>query len=246
MHSPFHDARLKVERAKQNINDLHAMVTDASDRYSYSIIVEHNPKTGDDLLRFKAPETMPVDFLSTLAKTLRNLRGALDSAWLDIAHDNPSVTVFPVYPTRNDLESAVELTLKHDAPEDILKFIVDVIQPYEGGNGESIWAVHVLDAKTQQGRSIHLNYNCIQGIRAVDDRDGFDIPYWPFIPPCNTTRPCDGRRNVKITDYGKAVMQITINDRLPMEGQYILAAFSELAEFIGGTVSCLKMKFLSA
>jgi len=245
MTSPFDDAKSKIKRAKQNINYLHALVRDSRDTYSYSLIVEHDAKTCCDLLRLKAPETMPVEFSPTLAKVLRNLRGALDSAWLHIAFAGTLVSEFPIYPTRNDFESAVENTLKHEAAEDIIKFIVDVIQPYKGGDGEKIWALHVLDTKAKQGRSLHLNYNFVQGVRAVDDRDGFDIPYWTFIPPCNVTRPCDGRRNVKITDYGEVVMQITFNDRLPMEGQYILPALNELAVFIGGTVNCLEMKFLA-
>jgi hypothetical protein len=245
MSTLFANARLKIEWAKQYINDLHVLVKDSRERYSYSIIVEHDAKVGCDLFRLKAPEMMPVEFSPTLTNVLRNLRGALDSAWLNVAFDNPSVTEFPVYQTRNDLENAIEGTLKHQAAEDIIKFIVEVIQPYKGGDGEKVWSLHVLDAKAQQGRSLHLNYNFIQGIRAVDDRDGFDIPYWSFIPPCNVTRPCDGRRNVKITDYGEPVLGITFNDGLPMEGQYILAAMGELAVFIGGTINCLEMKFLT-
>jgi hypothetical protein len=246
MAKPFEDARLQIERAKQNINDLHALVRDSLEKYSYSIIVERDAKAGYDLLRLEAPQIMPVEFSRLLANILRNLREALDSAWLNIAFDNTSVTEFPVYQTRNDLESAVENTLKHEASEDIVKFIVDVVQPYERGDGELILALHGLDVKAQQGRSLHLDHQFIRGIRAVDGGgEEFTVPDFTFVPPHSFAHRCEGRTNVKITDNGKPMLFITFNDRLPMEGQPILPSLSQMVVFISGTINCLETKFLA-
>jgi len=242
----FEAARLKIKRAKQNINDIDALLRDSLAKYAYSISVEYNANIGCDLIRLKAPRMTPDEFSPLLATALHNLRTALDSAWLDVAFDSPSVIEFPVYQTRNDLESAAESTLKHQAPEHIINFLMEVIQPYEGGDGEPIWALHGLDIKAQHGRSLHLDYQFIQGIRAIDDRgEEFAIPDLTFVPPHSFARRCDGRRNVKITDNGKPMLSVTFNDRLPMEGQLILPAIGELAVFVSGTIDCIEAAFFA-
>src|SRR5579871_98760 len=183
MPKPFHDARLKIERAKHHINDLDRRMrkfADADD--AYSIYVEHDAKAGCDVIKVIAMKAVPEEFALIIGDALHNLRTALDFAMNDIVSKGTKYTKFPVYETRNTLEGAVNGGLKHNAPEHIIKFIVDTVQPYKGGDGDAIWSLHGLDIEDKHRLLIpRVHVTAVAGIRAQSDTgEKFELAPWGY------------------------------------------------------------------
>jgi hypothetical protein len=245
MTKPFHGAKLKIKWAEKHINDFYTHQREFIESYPYKLIVKPDVQLGYDLLHL-VPGEANADWIPLVTgDVLHNLRTALDYAMNDAVFFPDRFTKFPVHDTRNDLENAINGGLKHNARENVVQYIVDTVQPYKGGNGDAIWALHAIDIIDKHRLLLaHLDFSYVTGIRAIDNRgEEFEIPQWLFTPPHIMTHRCIGHSNVKITNNGKAMVAITFEDRLPFEGKPILPTLTDLAKTVRETIDGLEAVF---
>jgi hypothetical protein len=127
----FKGPRLKIERAKQHINNLQRRLITFTQTDYYSLRVEQDPYTGQSLMKFEITKPVPEDCALIVGDAIHNLKSALDFACSDIVFEKTGKhskhTKFPVYPTRNELEAAMGGGTIGKASKAIADFIVNVI-----------------------------------------------------------------------------------------------------------------------
>jgi hypothetical protein len=251
MTKPFHGARLKIERANEHINDLYLQSREFSNTDPYSILVENNPETGDSFLKISMDQVAPDRMLLTVGDAIHNLRSALHFVMSDIefetTRDRDPYTSFPIRDTKDHLVAACNGGLKEKAPETVLNFIVDTVQPYKGGNGDPLWSLHALDIEDKH--RLLIAKKDITHIRTIYCKDGsgehFTVTEWATIHPMVSVYPCYGHRNVQVTDKGKASFGIVFGDGMPFYGKAILPTLRNLSHFVSGTINSIERVFLA-
>ncbi len=176
MTQPFHGAKLKVQRAGEHIQQLHLRLTEFVRDNGHIVRVKRETNTGCDALEFIPCKTLPPDFMCIVGDVVHNLRCALDFALSDIEFaltgQRTKDVEFPTYKARDYLERAITKRLEGKAPKRVINYIVDSIQPYEGGYGEPIYQLHRLDIEDKHRLIIpHLQLEYIRNIRYVERVD---------------------------------------------------------------------------
>jgi hypothetical protein len=247
--SQFTASRLKIERAKHHINDLHQRMLDfATDVHVLSIY--HDAQQGCDVLQVRITKSLPLEFAAVIGDALHNLKSALDIAINSIIGDRlksfDSYSRFPIRETREAVEAAVNGALIKKASKAVTSFIVDSVKPYRGGN-DAIWALHNLNILDKHRLLLPvMQLQAILDIGAEDDR-GCKVPIgtWLITKWRTAYYPCFGMSNVKITNQGKAALTIFFDNGLPMEGQSVLPTLLQLAELVTGVIDGIEEVFLA-
>jgi hypothetical protein len=148
--SRFDHVWLKLDRAKQHINDLEATVTWFYRSNPYQIVAEDDPQTGQRTLKIgNQPAPIPTAVPLILGDAVHAIRASLDY-FANAAVPAPTEeTAFPVprqdrVPTARDLRSLVNGKVAGASKQ--LRQALYALQPYPGGDGEYVWLVHHLDA----------------------------------------------------------------------------------------------------
>jgi len=250
MNELFHGARLKIERAKKHIRDVNALLVNEVNKGHPHVRVEVDPDTGCDLLKLELSQALPEEFMCIVGDALHNLRTALDFVINDIEFattgKRTKYTKFPVYNTRDSLISATNGGFKDKAPGRVVSFIVDVIQPYERGDGDLIWVLGALDIEDKHRLLIpHLQWRWIRNIRYKDHNgEVFVVPEWAATGEHMPDFPT-GKRNVEITDQGKATASVVFARELPRGGRHIFPTLSKLALDVSRAVDDIERVFLA-
>ncbi len=250
MSDLFHGARLKIERAKKHIRDLGSISVREIEPHSHTILVETDLETGKDSLKPELNNAVPGEVMCVVGDAMHNLRTALDFIANDIEFattgERSSHTKFPVCNTRDELVAAINGGFAHKAPQRIRDFIVDVVQPYEEGDGQLIWALHRLDIEDKHRLLIsYQQFQWIRGIHYKDEGgDVFEVPEW-YATAESTPRFPTGKRKVEVTDKGHASVSIVFAHGLPLGGKHIFPTLNNLAAFVDRTIFGIEREFLA-
>jgi hypothetical protein len=215
----------------------------------HAVLVETDPDTGYDSLKFEPSEPVPEQFMCIAGDALHNLRTALDFVANDIEFSHTGKrtkhTKFPVSDTRDKLVAAINGRFKHKAPERIIDFIVDVIQPYETGDGKAIWALHALDIEDKHRLLVpHVEFQWLRQIRYIDENgEEFELPEWATTKNHPSKFPT-GKRKVEITDKGKATVSVVFAHGLPLGGKHVFPTLNNLAVFVDRTIFSIERVFV--
>jgi hypothetical protein len=233
MEYPFRSARLKIERAKEHFNDLRAKGQFFADTHPHQISIQTDPHTGNDVLSIAPAEPFPDQFLLVLGDMLHNLRSALDHAWVQTVFIPGKHSKFPIHKSIESLVAAVN-GLKENATEEVKRFIVNVVQPYETGNGKLLVGLHDLDIEDKHWLLItHRQFTRIRGLRAIDERgEEFDIGDWLIVPPHTASKSIEGHRNFAITNNGDARSHVVFGEGSCLQGYYVLPTLHSMTNII--------------
>jgi hypothetical protein len=234
-------ARLKVKRANEHILDLDARLQQFSETDSYVIHIDFDTDAGCDVMRLETVSTVPDDLMLIAGDALNNLRTSLDYVMQGIC---PSAREFPIYSKRKYFEDAIKGTLKKaaEAYPAIIDFILNSVQPYKGGDAELLVDLNLLNNIDKHRLLIARKQETfVIGICAVDGNGAeFAIPAWQIKHPFIASHPLKPRRNVQITDKGRATCTIVFGDGMPLEGTYILASLREIAKSVANTIGFIE------
>lgn len=241
MDSRFCGARLKIRRALEHTNDLRRLTQEFADAHPHTINIHTDPDTGCDCLSIVPAEQLPDTLLVVLGDAIHNLRSAIDHAWFQSVTSDPKYRKFPARETREGVEAAIT-GLKENACEEIKRFVLDVVQPYRGGKGENILALHDLDIEDKHSLLIaHRQYSWVRGMVAKDERgEEFSIPDWLVVPPHTASEPFEGHQHFHITNQGDARMHVTFGEGMPLQGRSIMQTLADLAELITSLIDCFE------
>jgi hypothetical protein len=246
---PFHSSRLKIERAKQHISDLHER-SDAFSRDCYSLTVNTDPDTGNDFLKVEITKTLPDEFPLIIGDALHNLKSALDLAINEIVWMRLKIfddhSRFPFRNTRDEVAATVKGGKISQASKAVSNLIVNVIEPYERGKGDALWCLHRLDVLDKHRLLLPVwQFNAIYDVRAEDDRGRvMRIGTWPIVGNGSTIRDT-GMRNVKITHHGKSSTLILFEEGFPVRNESVLPALIQFVNDASATIDGIEAEFLA-
>ncbi len=249
MSDLFHGARLKIQRAKRHIQELLSLLVRVQ-AHSHTVHVETDIDTGYDSLNIELGKAVPEEFMCIAGDAMHNLRTALDFVANEIEFlttgQRTKHTKFPVCDTRDELVAVINGGFVRKAPKGIIDFIVDVVQPYESGDGKCIWALHALDIEDKHRLLIpHVQFQWVRHIRYKDESGAmFEFPEWAATG-AHTPKFPTGKRNVEVTDKGHATISIVFAHGLPMGGRHIFPTLNDLAAFVDRTIFSIEKEFLA-
>jgi len=151
MSKLFGDARLKVQRANKHIADLEAAISALKENYTATVV--QNIDTGHQDLIHAIPDFAgAADEMALIAgDAIHNLKTALDFVWVSALQKhvhtaNLDCAKFPVYPSRRELEGALNgVPINARSNSALFELLVSGMQPFEGGRNGVIYALHRLD-----------------------------------------------------------------------------------------------------
>lgn len=135
---------VKIERAKEHINNLMAEVDALMESEPYSITAEDNPETRFRIYRAHVRDKPPIRWGAIAGDAIHNLRSSLDVLWRIVLPDGKNrrrKDGFPVLKSAHEFETRFNGVKEgpRKAPVDILR----VLKPYKGGN-DLLWMLDVL------------------------------------------------------------------------------------------------------
>jgi hypothetical protein len=149
MTSRFDHVWLKLDRAKQHVDDLDAAITAFYRSDPYHIITEDDPQTGRRTAKIgPRPDPIPAAVPLILGDAVHAIRVSLDYFMRTAVRVPTDQTVFPVLrqsrvPTARELKTLVDGKVVGASKQ--LRQALYALQPHFGGHGEYIWLIHHLD-----------------------------------------------------------------------------------------------------
>ena len=142
--SDLNEAKIKLDRAKKHIGDLHQKANEFLKNSPFSIeIIEEG---GDLVHRVIINETVPNEWAAILGDAIHNIRASLDYlAWQLILNNNNTPgknTSFPIGLAKDGYGKQLRSSLSGASPE--AKKFVRRLKPYSSGN-RILTQIHALD-----------------------------------------------------------------------------------------------------
>jgi hypothetical protein len=247
----FKDSRLKIERAKQHIDDLDGRITAFQADGLHRISIDADLQTGNDIIKIAPTKPIPNDFSLILGDALHNLKSALDITINEIVFFRLKVwddhCRFTVSPTRDELVNRMKGGKIFKASVAVCNFLVDVVKPYKGGN-DYIWALHRLNIEDKHRLLIPtLRMDISRGLSYEDERgEKVTIGTWG-IAKGRTVSHETFSRNVKIIDEGQATFHVLLDVGIgmPYDGADIVTMLHDLAEVVSSIVYDIEKVFMA-
>jgi hypothetical protein len=235
MPKSLYEAGLKLKRANEHIAELDRRLRELNvDQDSYEIHIEHDANAGCHLLKVESTRTVPSEFLVVVGDIVHNLRASLDYVMGEFE--------FPIRKTRQELVGAMNGGLKDKGcPDVLMALILDHIQPYEGGSGDALYALHRLDIEDKHRLLIaKTQLTFISRMRLKNENnEEIAIDTWLIVENRVASHPIRGNRTLQVTDKGKATASIVFGDGMPLKGQIILPSLRHLSIVVNRTVGLI-------
>jgi hypothetical protein len=245
----FCGPRLKIERAKQHINDLHSRIWAFAATDFYSLRVDKDAETGKYGLKVEVRKPLPDDFALIIGDAAHNLKSVLDVALNEVVFRRlnryDDYTRFPFKKTRDDLVNAINGALIKQASKEVANFIVNVVKPYDGGN-DALVALHKLNILDKHRLLLPvMQVTSIVDFCAEDDRGNRMVNATLVVTRDRAVTLFASSGNIQITNEGKAVPLVFFDKGLPMEGQPVVPSLVQLTELVSGIVEGIESAFLA-
>ncbi|QGM45845.1 hypothetical protein [Methylocystis heyeri] len=185
-------AKLKIERAKQHVNDLNREMEAFMAQKPFRLIARQDPKSATRTISIKTYCPIPEQISLILGDAIHNMRSALDLLIFSmIGHlvTNPDGLYFPIAKSYDRLKGTLESRQIKLAGENVVAEI-EALEPYPGGC-EELWELQWLDVNDKHkiiipvGMVPHLAASDINkidsSIRIFGTKETFIVPIQPEI-----------------------------------------------------------------
>jgi len=135
-NDPFRSPKRLINRAKKHALKFEEGMQAFYETDPYTIGVDLDPDTGDQVQKVKLVKPMPDDLEEIALEAVNALRSALDQTMFAIGGEG---SYFPIAPDAGHLESGIKGRCKN-IPVEIVKIICG-FKPYRGGN-DLLWALN--------------------------------------------------------------------------------------------------------
>jgi hypothetical protein len=214
----YDQLKRKAVWAKKHIGDLDRVCADFIRSNPYTVVREHDRKTGEFVFKIATMQPIPPNIDLMAGDILFNLRSALDHAAFYFAgiQPHPPATKSIYFPIRDSAAKYMSpdcirevQAIGHD-----FKRVVDAVKPYKGGN-DALWKLHRLNnidkhrllvtvASVNYGRSETLK----EWEKARDDWTG-KHPGQPFYVPEGVRRFVDPANPGASLKAGQELLRIS-------------------------------------
>lgn len=153
----FNGVRLKLERAEHHIHKLELIFNQWTKANIKALRATKHK--GRRTIGKPLPRHTP----TVLGDALHNLRASLDHAYCVLTEANGGQvtrhTKFPFHSNRTDCAASINGLKPETSPSRVvLDFILDTIQPYQGGDGADLYGLHNLDIADKHTNLIAADY----------------------------------------------------------------------------------------
>lgn len=240
-------AWLKVDRAKEHIDNLGPEIRSFLDTEPYVIVREDDPQTGDEIFKVKIRAEPPKQWGVILGDVLHNLRSALDLlAWQLILANGGTPdkrTAFPVSDTAEAFRSGGLGKIEGISPRS--RELLKAVKPYKGGC-EPLWWLHQLNIEDKH----HLLVPVGTAYRHFEMTFKIPVPWQdePVVAPPIAIRTADrlfplkdgeqvfgvsaqARESQAHTDY-RFVFEVAFGKAGVLEGEPIFPTLTQIAEVV--------------
>jgi len=239
----FYGSRLKIERAKEHIENLNSILQTFLQSDFYRISIEQD-FDGANFIQFDVDTSkFPRDSCALIiGDVLHNLRSALDT-FVYVIHPW-EWSNFPISDTREKLISRLSERLKQkQISETLSKFILDTVKPYETGNYE-LWVLHHLNNWDKHQLLIPV----IQGMQfhevSLEDDKQVPINRRNYYFSTNSFRlRLDGTegRSITLKDKGHATAQIFFNFGGRVQNEAVIPTLHRIAIVVTRTIEAVDL-----
>lgn len=141
----FLSARLKVERAKQHVINLHGLMQHFLTTAYYSAVIEHDPETSRHVVKVRGTAQAPFQFALVIGDAIHNLRSSLDHVASAVTDRNSTTIYFPFHKDPKNFASCGNVRAINKAYPGLGEHIVAKLEPFDGGR-HALWPITKLDA----------------------------------------------------------------------------------------------------
>jgi hypothetical protein len=146
---PFDGPRLKIRRAKRHVEDARKEIEGFLSRRPYRLVIEAGPDPNSWHVVLRQDELVPYDIALIIGDAIHNLRSALDHMACELVRakgKSDDDVVFPILKTntKGNFGSIIKNSKIGRAGKDVVRLIRG-LQPYPGGAGSAIAALHDID-----------------------------------------------------------------------------------------------------
>jgi hypothetical protein len=242
--SAFRDARLKVKRANEHLEELAAAIVALEKTYVSRI--EPHPLLNAQSLVHEVPnvENALLDLSLIVGDIIHNLRTALDFAWYStiskcLPDKISDCTKFPVRQTRQNLAAALHGIEVDTRCKRLFDCMMSDIQPFKGSHNSAVWTVHDLDICDKHLLLLELApQGYIRGITLRDRNGGLHPDGATWAVPGAGPYCVDYVEGIKIEDKGNLSFAITLADA----GMYkVVEVESLLSSFTSYTLHVIRL-----
>lgn len=240
--------RVKIERAKEHINNLDAEAKAFFEGNKYIVNPEFDPQSGHHIARLRG-EPIPLRWNAIAADAVHNMRSALDILWLNVmaAPSRQRKVYFPIFDGAREFETRFSGVKEGSRMHRIVK-VLRYIKPYKIGN-DGLWHLNAIDARNKH-ENLTLTI-CMLGEIKVDASATY-IKYGQPIPPGAKMRfiPSGGQRFVPAqegaelfrfeSDFPEMQMQTQTTFDIAfakgeiLEGEAVIPTLTQFLGIVGG------------
>lgn len=240
----FEGAKLKVERANRHINEIETTLRAYLGAEPYSMRVDVDTETGENLLRFQAIKPPPAELPLIIGDAVHNLRGALDlmaSEIMRAAGESDTSIYFPFHETRENLVDRIDKGPIKVVFPIIADYILNHIRPHKGGD-DALWALNKLDILDKH-RLLIPTLSAV-ALTGVDMHDDHNNTFTNLTLEVTT----DGRllnaiatnSRLQITNYGKPSISIVFGKGQSLEGEAVIPTLRQLSQRVRGIIYAIE------
>jgi hypothetical protein len=248
-------AKFKIEWAKNHINGVEQIVRDIIAQNTDIISIDNDFQPGTARITIGPKQFIPAGLVLHLGDAVHNLNSVMDFLWSGLARScDPAVVskiTFPRHETRQNLQSHLANPGGNNAAilvafPQAQRFVLDVVQPYKGGNG-AVWGLNKID-------NINKHRMLIVATHAIDfDQDivlvGSDGG--TFIQPRGVAIQTQGfpltiglAPPVRVQNSPKATVAVVFGESDHFTGEPVLETLVNLVEATTKVVSQFEKTFL--
>lgn len=235
---PFSGAKLKVSRARKHIAELQRVIDEFSATEFYEIVMKL-----DDLERWMPVvfpfKPIPDELPLIIGDAVHNLRSALEHLVYALVPSRE--TAFPMHMTQKNFETdKSKLNLIEDALPGAKDLLLKKVQPYTGGNGELLYALHSLD-KSDKHHKILLTTTAALGgsFRIIENGDvRVAISGIRFDPNQNTVIPLIGpwTAETELQHDNRAMLEVSFGEPAILSKKAVIPTLLKMAQNVDQTI----------
>ena len=240
----FSNARSKVKRADEHIDELNRVLDLFLQTAFYRFGVEKRADTSQFLLKYQITTAVPRDDIALiLGDVIHNLRAALDHMiWELVSRCNGTPTgelYFPVCETRAKLKKAINNGQIKVLGADIADLILNYIKPYKRGNN-LLFALHSLDIIDKHRLLIPV-FSIVSLPGVTGQMGGITIEDCTFtVQEGGTFIFIAVSEEVMFRGIEKPIFNIVFAQGQPMEGELLVPTLKQMSLLVSGIMNAVE------
>ena len=239
---PFESARSKVKRANKHIDDLRAQLAAFSKSCLYLVFTKKDSDDGMFVATIRQTAAVPEDVPLLIGDAAHNLRAALDILMCDVLRHYKAVpskhVKFPIFETRDQLVAAVKGgQVNRECPPSVSDTLINNLQPYVGGAGDSLLKLHDLDIQDKHILIVPVfTVTEVRDVVFIDTSGNSTIVRSLAISESGEFNPMASSAEIKIEQYGSATTQVLFDKGCAFSGLKVIPALAELSQLVRAAI----------